>query len=99
MSVIVATFKAKMGSEAELENALKALITYVQKEEGTRVYTLHQNEADKSKFLFYEVYQDKEALEYHRSQSYIKLVLNSISDLVEEKPTIDLYEEIASINR
>lgn len=99
MSVIVAAFKAKMGSEEELKNALRSLIAHVQKEEGTRVYTLHQNEADKSRFLFYEVYQNNDALEYHRSQSYVKQVLNSIGDLLEEKPVIDLYEIIASVDR
>ncbi|MEA4926444.1 MAG: putative quinol monooxygenase [Syntrophomonadaceae bacterium] len=99
MIVIVATFKAKTGCEAELEKTLKTLIPYVQKEEGTRMYTLHRGIEDTSKFLFYEVYQDTESRNYHRSQSYVKEILGSIGGLVEEKPSINLYEEICSIDR
>ncbi len=99
MIVLVATFKAKKGCEESLENTLKTLIPYVQNEAGTLTYTLHRGINTPDKLLFYEAYRDKEAREFHRSQSYVKEILGSISNLIEEQPTIEVYEEIASLRR
>jgi quinol monooxygenase YgiN len=98
MIVLVATFKAKTGCEMELENKLKTLVQHVQGEKDTLVYTLHRGMDDISKFLVYEVYKDKEARELHRSQPYVKEILGSITDLVQEPPAINLFEDICSID-
>ncbi len=71
----------------------------MQEEAGTKMYTLHRDMADAGKFLFYELYKDKESLDYHRSQTYVKEIISSTSGLVEDKPIIELYEEISSIDR
>ena len=99
MVVLVATFKAKPGCETELENKLMGLISQVQNEENTLVYTLHKEVEDPNRFLFYEVYRDKEAREFHRSQPYVKEVLGSLSEIVEEPPAIRVYEKIGSLIR
>lgn len=99
MIVLVATMKAQPGKEAELEAALKSVIPKVELEKGTLQYVLHRAQDDSGQFLFYEKYADKEALEMHGSTAYIQELFRVIPDLLAEKPSVALYEEIASINK
>ncbi len=99
MVVLLATMKAKQGKETELETALKSVIPKVELETNTLKYILHRAQDDSSKFLFYEKYADKAALDFHGSTPYLTEMFRSIADLLAEKPTIVLYDEIASINK
>lgn len=99
MIVLVATMKAKQGKEAELENALKAVIPQVEQEEGTLQYILHRSKNDAGKFFFYEKYADKKALAFHGSTPYLKELFDMLKELLAEEPSIDLYEEVAAIKR
>jgi quinol monooxygenase YgiN len=96
MIILIATMKAKQGKEAELETALKSVIPKVGLEKGTLQYILHRSQDDSRTFLFYEKYADKEALDFHGSTPYLKELFNTIPNLLSEKPSIALYEEIAS---
>lgn len=99
MVVLVAAMRAKKGSEAELEKALKSVIPLVEQEAGTVQYSLHRSQEDQGRFLFYEKYTDKAALDFHSSTPYLKDLFGKLTGLLAEKPTIDLYEEVASIKR
>jgi quinol monooxygenase YgiN len=99
MIVITATFKAKAGQEQELEAAIQALVPNVQNEEGTLVYTVHKAKADPAQFFFYEMYRDKAALDFHGSTPYFKEFSGKIAGLLEAKPQIAMFEDIASISR
>lgn len=99
MIVITAIFKAKPGQEKELEEALKTIIPKVQEEEGTVRYTLHRAQGEAGQFLFYEMYKDKAALDYHGSTPYFKEFSAQIGGLLAAKPQITIYEDIASISR
>lgn len=99
MIVLLATLQAKPGKELELETALKSVIPFVETEQGTAQYILHRSEKNSGRFLFYEKYTDKEALDYHRSTPYLKELFEKIPGLLAEKPSIELYQEVASIKR
>ena len=99
MIVLVATLKAKSGKEATLEAALKSVIPSVERESGTLQYILHRSQHDPGKFLFYEKYRDKAALDFHGSTPYLKELFEKLTDLLEDTPSIELYEEIARINK
>lgn len=99
MIVLTATFKAKAGKEVDLEKILREMIPQVDKEEGTTLYILNRSAVDSSRFLFYEMYKDKAALESHSSTPYFQALLKNIEGLVVEEPQIDFYEDIASISR
>ncbi len=96
MIILVATMKSKQGKEAELEAALKSVIPMVGLEKGTLQYILHRSQDDPSEFLFYEKYADKAALDFHGSTPYLRELFSTIPNFLSEKPTITLYEEIAS---
>lgn len=99
MIVITATFKAKAGQEKALEEVLKSVIPEVQNEAGTVMYTLHKSAADPALFLFYEKYKDQDALNFHSTTPYFKALGGKMKDLLEGKPQIAVFEDIASITR
>lgn len=99
MIVLAATMKAKPGKEAELEHALKSVFPKVELEKGTLQYILHRSQKDAGVFLFYEKYADKDALNFHGSTPYLKELFSTIKELLAEEPSIDLYQEVAAINR
>ena len=52
--IVVAKIKARSGEESKMADALQAMVSKVEKEEGTLIYTLHQAQNDPTQFLFYE---------------------------------------------
>jgi quinol monooxygenase YgiN len=99
MTVLVAVLQAKPGKEAALEAELKAIVLKVQTEANALCYALHRAEGNPGKFLVYEKYTDKAALDFHLSAAYMKEMLSNIESLLSEAPALTLYEEIAAIKR
>lgn len=99
MVVLIATLQAKPGKEQELETALKSVLPQVETEQGTVQYILHRSEKQTGKFMFYEKYTDKAALNHHSTTPYLKELFAAIPALLAEKPVIELYEDIAAIKR
>jgi quinol monooxygenase YgiN len=96
MIVVAAVLKAQAGKEREMEDALRAMIPKVQSEEGTLAYVLHRAQNEPGKFLFYEKYKDKAAFDHHGSTPYIKELFGKIGPLLDGKPSIEMYEELAA---
>lgn len=97
MLIVVAVLKAKQGKEKEMEEALTGIVPKVAAEEGTKAYTLHRAKKEPGKFLLYEKYQDKEALNQHSSTSYFMELFGTIGPMLDGNPSIEIYEEIAAI--
>jgi len=97
--IVVAKLKAKSGEESKMADALKAMVAKVEKEEGTLIYTLHQAQNDPTQFLFYEKYSDSEALKAHSSTPYFKELFGTLKPLLDGAPEIEMYTEIAGIQR
>ena len=58
--VLIAKIKAKSGEEKKMEKALLDMVSKVEQEEGTLMYTLHRSQNDPTLFMFYEKYTDKD---------------------------------------
>ena len=97
MLTVVAVLRAKEGKEKEMEAALLAVVPKVAAEDGTLAYVLHRDKKDPKKFLFYEKYRDKDALNRHSSTPYFLEMFGAIGPLLDGNPAIDIYEELASI--
>ncbi len=95
--IVVAKLKAAAGKEKEMEKALMDIIPKVSEEEGTLVYTLHQDQNDPTTFLFYEKYKDTDALVAHSSTPHFKALFKTIKPLLEGNPEITMYNELAGI--
>ncbi|HPI91865.1 MAG TPA: putative quinol monooxygenase [Deltaproteobacteria bacterium] len=97
MIVVVAVMKAQQGKEKEMEDALRAIVPQVDAEEGTLQYILHRARKDPGKFILYEKYRDKEALNVHSATPHFADLFARIGPLLDGAPTIDVLEELASI--
>jgi len=97
--IVIAKLKAKSGEESKMSDALRAMVSKVEKEEGTLVYTLHQAQNDPTQFLLYEKYADGEALKAHSSTPYFKELFGTLKPLLDGAPEIEMYTEIASLQK
>ena len=97
--IVVAKIKAKSGEESKMADALQAMVSKVEKEEGTLIYTLHQAQNDPTQFLFYEKYTDAQALKAHSSTPYFKELFGLLQPLLDGAPEIEMYNEIASLEK
>lgn len=97
MLTVVAVLKAKAGREKEMEEAMMKIVPLVAQEEGTLAYALHRAKKDPTKFVFYEKYKDKEALNAHSSTPYFLELFGSIGPLLDGNPSIEVFEELSSI--
>jgi quinol monooxygenase YgiN len=77
--------------EAMLEAAGKVK----ENEPGNLAYLPHQSQGDPTVFLFYEKYQDEQALEFHRHQEHYKAFGKKIGGYLAGKPEIDFYNELS----
>ena len=91
---VVAIFQAKPGQEAELKMALISLIAPTRKEAGCINYDLHVSPEDLAKFLFYENWTSKAALDAHLQNDHIKALLPRVDELCVAHPKIKIWEKI-----
>ena len=95
--IVVAKLKARSGEESKMADALRAMVSKVETEEGTLVYTLHQAKKDPTQFLLYEKYTDGEALKAHSSTPYFKELFDALQPLLDGAPEIEMYDELARL--
>lgn len=93
--IVIARMKAKKGDEAELEKELKALVPQIEKEKGTLIYKIQRAQKDPTEFVFYEKYASEEAVAAHSSAPYFKEFFAKIYPILDGKPDISVYEEVA----
>ena len=97
--IVVAKLKARNGEESKMADALQAMVSKVENEEGTLTYTLHQAQNDPTQFLFYEKYTDAQALSVHSSTPYFKELFGILKPLMDGTPEIEMYTEIAGLQK
>ena len=97
--IVVAKLKAKSGEESKMEEALRGMVTKVEAEEGTLIYSLHRSQKDSTQFLFYEKYQNADALKAHAETPYFKELFGVLQPLLDGAPEIEMYDEVASLNK
>ena len=91
---VVAIFQAKPGKEAELKKALISLVAPTRKETGCINYDLHTSPEDPAKFLFYENWTSKAALDAHLQNDHIKALLPRVDELAVGFPEIKIWGKI-----
>jgi quinol monooxygenase YgiN len=95
MVVLVVTWMAKVGREAEMAAVFSKLTEESRKEPGCVMFVAHRHKTEPRRFLVYEQYKDDAALEAHRASphflQYAKKELPKLGDRVEG----NLYEPLA----
>lgn len=72
MIVLVVTWKAHKGNEAEVARLFALLRAESRKEPGCRMYLVHRHLTDPTRFLIYEQYDDQAALDAHRASPHFR---------------------------
>ena len=78
--------KSKPEYREEVKTILKNLVENSRKETACLQYDLHQDIADPNVFIFHEIWKNKEGLELHNEQPYIKQFSQTAEPFLEEKP-------------
>jgi quinol monooxygenase YgiN len=90
--VVVGSFTAEPGREAEALEALTELIVPTHGEDGCILYALHQGQDDPRRLAFVERWSSKEALEAHLETDHVQAVLGRAPELFGESGDIVIYE-------
>ncbi len=93
--IVIAESIAKPGHEDELRRHLNTLIAPSRSEPGCVQYTLHENNAEPGKFLFYEIWKDEAAFKYHTETSHFKEFGPKVEHLRLPSPPLRKFRVIA----
>jgi quinol monooxygenase YgiN len=89
--VIIARIPVKPESIEQFLTAAKTMVEKSNLEQGCLVYKLYQEVGNPSSFIFYELYEDQEAVDIHHSSLYFKSFIEQITELATDKPQVDIY--------
>lgn len=70
--VVVVNVVARTGKEDELREAFKELVPYAKTEPGFIQYDLHESIEQPGHFVFYEIWENEEALDVHSNTDFAK---------------------------
>jgi quinol monooxygenase YgiN len=73
--VVVAEMQATAGNADALRAVLMAAVAPSNAEAGCIQYRLHEDRESPGKFLFYEIWQDKAALDFHCETPHFKALV------------------------
>jgi quinol monooxygenase YgiN len=91
---VVAEMLAKPGMEDELKRRLLSLIEPTRKEEGCVQYDLHQSTNEPGRFVFYENWRSREALERHLQSPHLLAFGSVEKELLAEPMRVSTYTRI-----
>ena len=92
--MVVGSFKAVPGKEAEAVEAFKALVEPTHGEEGCVLYALHRGVDDPGRLAFVERWASRELLDAHLSSAHVKEVLARAEELFGDSADIVVYEPL-----
>ena len=92
--VVVGSFKAQPGKEAEAVEAFRALVDPTHREEGCILYALHQGSDDPSRLAFVERWASRELLDAHLQSEHVAGVLEHVEELFGDSADIVVYEPV-----
>ena len=92
--VVVGSFKAQPGKEAEAAEAFRGLVDPTHREEGCILYALHQGVDDPSRLAFIERWASRELLDAHLSSPHVQQILTRAEELFGDSADIVVYESL-----
>jgi quinol monooxygenase YgiN len=92
--VVVGSFTAQPGKEAEAAEAFKALVEPTHREQGCILYALHQGVDDPRRLAFVERWASRESLDAHLASPHVQEVLARVEELFGDSADIVVYEPL-----
>ena len=92
--VVVGSFTAEPGKEAEALEAMQALVEPTHREEGCILYALHRGTDDPRRITFVERWASREQLDAHLSTPHVQGMLARAEELFGDSADIVVYEPV-----
>lgn len=92
--VVVGSFRAEEGREAEAQEAFEALVAPTHAEDGCILYALHRGTDDPRRLAFVERWSSREQLDAHLESPHIAAVLERVEELFGDSADIVVYEPL-----
>lgn len=92
---VVAEMQAKPGMEDELRRRVSALVAPTHQEEGCVQYDLHESTDQPGRFVFYENWTSRAALDKHSASAHIQAFRAKASEVLAEPARVLTYTRIA----
>lgn len=87
---LTAIIKAKPEFKIEVLALLNNMVIETRQEKACELYQLHQSSDDENTFVFYEIWENKQGLDLHNNQHYIRAFGAIIDEKLQEQPLIIL---------
>lgn len=94
-----ATFVAKPGMEARLEEVCRSTVGPTAEEDGALVYELYRCVEEPRRFFYREIWRDHRALEEHAVRPHVTRLLAEIEGILERPPELLSFEPLDSVER
>jgi quinol monooxygenase YgiN len=94
MVTITAKVRLQSGKAEEFIEAYRWMKPQVMKDPGAILYNLHRSSEDPDVFVFYEQYDNPEAIEYHLSTDHFKTLAARIDPLMAAPGEISHWGEV-----
>lgn len=92
--VVVGSFSAQPGKEAEAVAAFEALLEPTHREDGCILYALHRGVDDPRRLAFVERWASREQLDAHLQSPHVAKVLERAEELFGDSADIVVYEPL-----
>ncbi len=92
MLTFTAKLKVKAGQEEAFERVMRTAVPKVREEPGNHAYIFHRSTENPSIFMFYEAYEDEDALQAHRA--HLKEMGIDLRALLDGAPTLEFYDKL-----
>jgi quinol monooxygenase YgiN len=92
--VVVGSFNARPGKEADAVEVFKALVEPTHREAGCILYALHQGVDDPRRLAFIERWASRELLDAHLQSAHVKQALERVEEIFGDGADIVVYEPL-----
>jgi quinol monooxygenase YgiN len=89
--VINARIKVKPEAIEQFLALGKTMVENSNSEPGCLIYTLYQEVGYPQSFIFYEVYENQDAVNIHNASEHFKTFIEQVSGLASDKPQVDVF--------
>ncbi len=89
--IINARINIKPEAIEQFISLAKTMVGNSKTEQGCLCYKLYQEVGNPRSFIFYEVYENQDAVDFHNSTPYFKTFIEAISEQVSEKSQVDVF--------
>ncbi|HCO66936.1 MAG TPA: antibiotic biosynthesis monooxygenase [Dysgonomonas sp.] len=90
--IIVAQFFIKPENIEDFKRLTTGLIKKTREEEGNTFYHLYQSVEDQTSFIFYEIFEGQEGIDFHLNTAHYKEFASSLVHLQSKEPILKIMD-------